>query len=464
MQEPNTIFDDFDLTDEEFTDIQIKYALLEPLTGDYLTKKQKRALRVEICQKLGITKRTLRKYLQSLREIGPISLIRKKRTDKGKLRKVKPELIEKVKALLKQNPDRSIPMVMAILKASPETFGLVSDITPGAIYTNLRKDGFLIHKERNSLSKQPYRRFEAEYCNQLWQGDARHGILLPHPEKKGKQKMTYLFAWIDDFSRKILFAKYYWDEKLPRLEDCLRQAILRWGIPDKIYVDNGSVYISKQFTCIVNRIGIRKIHHPPYQAWCKGKIEAGMKRIKSFQKEAVFAGFKTIDELNQTLAAWIEVEYNNKIHSSTGQTPNKRFHDNSRIYQVKRISDIELFNASFLWRDYRVINKYGFISFKSNTYRIRDIGCGEKVEIRFDPFDLHHLHIYFNKTYIQTVKAYKITRKEHPGIPEENKKTTTVISKESQRYFQSVREKYFNEKTENRFNFSNIILEGNNEK
>lgn len=463
MKKPNTIFDDFDLTDEDFTDIQIKYALIEPLTADYLTKKQKRALRLELCQKLGITKRTLRKYLQKLREIGPISLIRKKRIDKGKPRKVNPELLEKIKYLLRQNPDRSIPMIINILKADPKTAGLVTGITQAAIYINLRKDGFFIHKERDSRCKQPFRKFEAEYCNQLWQGDARHGILLPHPEKKGKQKMTYLFAWVDDFSRKILFCKYYWDEKVPRLEDCFRQAILRWGIPEKIYVDNGSAYISKQFTCVVNRVGIRKIHHPPYQAWCKGKVEAIMKRIKSFQKEAVCADFKTIEELNQTLAAWIEIEYNNKLHSSTGQTPNKRFHENSLVFKIKRISDIESFNESFLWRDYRVINKYGFISFKSNTYRIRDIGCGEKIELRFDPFDLSNLYIYFKKKYIQTVKAYRITNKEHPGIPEERKRPEFEISRESQRYFQSVREKYFKERTENIFNFSNIVQEEKNE-
>lgn len=457
LKKPITIFDEFDLTDEEFIDIQIKYILLEPLTSDYLTKEQKRDMRTEVCQKLGITKRTLRKYLQDFREKGAISLVRKPRKDKGVLRKVKPELIVKVKELLKQNPDRSIPLIMRLLAADSQTKGLVTDISAGSIYNQLRKEGYNLHKERNSRMSQPFRKFAAEYCNQLWQGDARHGIMLPHPAKKGKQKRTYLFAWIDDYSRKILFAKYYWDEKLPRLEDCLRQAILRWGIPEKIYVDNGSVYISHQFTCIVNKIGIRKIHHPPYQAWCKGKVEAVMKRIKTFQKEAELAGFKTIDELNNTLIAWVEVEYNNKIHTSTGETPNNRFQKSVKSYPIQRITDIEAFNACFLWRDYRVINKYGVISFQTNTYRIRDIGCGEKVEIRFNPFDLTAVHIYFRKKYVTTVKAYKIARKEYPDIPEEQRKAQVTISEASAKYFKTVREKYMKERTETLFNFSNII-------
>ena len=43
--------------------------------------------------------------------------------------------------------------------------------------------------------------------------------------------------WIDDFSRKILFGKYYFDEKLPALLDSLRYCLLRYGIPTRVYVD-----------------------------------------------------------------------------------------------------------------------------------------------------------------------------------------------------------------------------------
>lgn len=462
-QKPNTIFDKFNLTDEQFAEIQATYAIVEPLFCDYLTNEQKRAMRLEVCQKLGIAKRTLYQLLKELREIGVIALIRRVRSDRGKPRKFNPLLLDKAKELLIQNPSRSISMVMKLLRANPETENLVNNISQGSLYSHLKKSGFDLNKERNNHTKTPFRSFEAPYCNALWQGDARHGIYLPHPDKANTVKRTYLFAWVDDYSRKILFAKYYWDEKLPRLEDCLRQAILRWGIPEKIYVDNGSAYISSQFTCIVTSIGIRKTHHPPYQAWCKGKIESVMKRIKSFQKEAECADFKTIEELNQTLSAWIEIEYNNKIHSGTGEMPSKRFNESSIKYSPKRINDIEKFNMTFLWRETRVINKYGFISLFANKYRIYDIGIGEKVEVRFDPFDLTNIYIYHRNKYISTVKAYKITNKEYKNIPEELKKPNHQVSKESQKYFTKLREKYLKDKTENAFNFSNIVKEVKND-
>lgn len=461
----NTIFDKYDLTDEQFSEIQATYAIIEPLFGEYLTRGQKRMMRIEVCQKLGIAERTLFQLLKDVREIGPECLARRTRSDRGKYRKFKPELLEKAKELLKQNPARSIKMVIDLLAADPDTEDLVRDISKGSLYLNLKKSGFNLEKLRSEHTSQTYyKSFEAAYCNALWQGDARHGIFLPHPDKPDATKRTYLFAWVDDYSRKILFAKYYWDEKMPRLEDCLRQAVLRWGIPEKIYVDNGSAYISNQFTCIVTSIGIRKIHHPPYQAWCKGKVESVMKRIKTFQKEAELSGFQTIDELNETLAAWIEIEYNNKLHSSTGETPNNRFNNSALKYSPKRITNIDSFNANFLWRECRVINKYGTISLFANIYRIYDVGIGEKVEVRFNPFDLTEIHIYHGGKYKTTVKAYKITNQNYPKMPEESNKSAPQVSKEAQNYFTTLREKYLKDKSESAFNFSNIVKETNNEK
>jgi putative transposase len=464
FQSVNSIFDKYDLSDEQFSEIQTTYAILEPLFSDYLTPHQKRMMRLEVCQKLDIAERTLYQMLKELREEGPICLVRRVRKDKGKYRKFNPVLLDSAKKLLIQNPARSMEMVMKLLKADPEISPLINGISTGTLYSNLRKSGFDLSSLRKSYIDKPFRSFEKDWCNALWQGDARHGIYLPHPEKPDKVKRTYLFAWVDDFSRKILFARYYWDEKLPRLEDCLRQAILRWGLPEKIYVDNGSVYISKQFTCIAASLGIRKIHHPPYRAWCKGKVEAVMKRFKAFQKEAELAGFKTIDELNETLAAWIEIEYNNKLHSSTGETPNSRFYNSTIKYPPKRIKDIDAFNVNFLWREYRIVDKRGFISLFGNSYRLYDIGIGEKVEVRFNPFKLTNIHVYKHKKYVSTVKAYTITNNKLRNLPEENKKSDKQVSKEAVNYFSNLRKKHLEDKSENAFNFSNIVTEVTDDK
>ena len=167
---------------------------------------------------------------------------------------------------------RSVPMLMNLLEADENLAPLVIKISPHTLYYHLKKSGYDFKHLNKDGPDNIYKRFQADYPNQLWQGDARDGICLPDPNNPEKTKMTYLFGWMDDFSRKFMYARYYWDEKLPRMEDCFRQAVLRWGLPEKIYCDNGSVYISNYFLFLVSDLEIKKIHHRAYSAWCKGKV------------------------------------------------------------------------------------------------------------------------------------------------------------------------------------------------
>ena len=68
------------------------------------------------------------------------------------------------------------------------------------------------------------------------------------------------------------------------------------------------------------------------------------------------AGFKTLEELNTAFWAWAELEYNKKIHSSTGQAPDERF-IKGLPENHRRIKDIENFNAMFLWKDTRKVSR-----------------------------------------------------------------------------------------------------------
>lgn len=90
---------------------------------------------------------------------------------------------------------------MKLLEADEKVSEKVKRISPSTLYYHLKKDGYdFKNRGREEGVKSYYRRFEALYPNQLWQGDARHGIPLPHPQDPRKTRMSYLFAWVDDFS------------------------------------------------------------------------------------------------------------------------------------------------------------------------------------------------------------------------------------------------------------------------
>jgi len=430
----------FDLNDQELKEILDKYALFEPLLNSYLSDSEKKRLKEEVCLKLGISNRTLRRYLQKLREKGIHAFIRKRRCDSGKNRVFDEKILTKAYALLEENPYRSIPMLMRLMEADEQLKDKVKLISEHTLYFHLKRSGYDFKKKRKENEK-IYHNFEADYANQLWQGDARDGIYLPDPEHPGKWRKTYLFAWIDDYSRKIMYAKYYLDMKLPSMEDCYKNASLRWGLPEKVYCDNGKVYRAKYFELLLSDLGTRKIHHPAYSAWCKGKVENCMKAFKKFQREASLCGLKTLVELNTALFSWTQIEYNNKIHSTTGQTPDERFRQSIINNPPKRVKDIDEFNRLFLFREKRKVNKYGKIQLESNLYPVKGIRPNQQVEVRFDPFDLGEVLIYYKSQFHGKAKAGVLKTKEIiKQIPEEKKNNR--ISKDAINYFRLLREKY----------------------
>jgi hypothetical protein len=74
----------------------------------------------------------------------------------------------------------------------------------------------------------------------------------------------HLFAFLDDHSRLIPHTQFYWNQQLPRLEGCLKHAILRCGCPLVICADRGQVYRAGQLDTACATLGIQRILAQPY--------------------------------------------------------------------------------------------------------------------------------------------------------------------------------------------------------
>ncbi len=107
------------------------------------------------------------------------------------------------------------------------------------------------------------------------QADARDGIWLDTPA--GRKKPTCSCGPTTSPANSC--CKNYCDEKLPALLDSFRYCLLRYGIPMRVYVDGGKVCISRHLLAILVELHVKHIRHPPYQAYCKGKIEAAIPRL-----------------------------------------------------------------------------------------------------------------------------------------------------------------------------------------
>jgi len=96
--------------------------------------------------------------------------------------------------------------------------------------------------------------FSMQYANQLWRADTMFG-----PHIGGRQ--AKLIALIDDASRVLCHGEFFFEENTDSIImimimiKTLRSAFYKRGLPEQLYVDNGSIYCSQEITLICARAG-----------------------------------------------------------------------------------------------------------------------------------------------------------------------------------------------------------------
>jgi transposase InsO family protein len=377
-----------------------RYGLIAPLVTRKLEPGEQAALLREIAshaydirggQTRTLQIRTLERYLRFYREGGWEALLPSVRADKLASRQIPPEVLEKAVALKRENPARSVRQIMAILE-------LARLVEPGALKeSTLSKQLRRRHLTKSALEREPgaFRRFEAEYSNACWQGDVQHTLYLPHPERPGKKKMAYLVVFMDDYSRYV-FGQFYFEERLPRLEDCFKKALLQHGCPEVCYVDNGAIYSARHFAKICGRLQIELKHTRPGQPQGRGKQEKFFRFVdQSFVPEAYDlieqAKIRTLADLNRFFAAWLEVAYNQRVHNTFKQKPADRYIKCE--HPIRRLPPHELAEI-FLLEEMRRVDKTCCVSLLGGIYEVEPHLAGTSVELRFDPYDLDVIQVW----------------------------------------------------------------------
>ncbi|MEK7731191.1 MAG: DDE-type integrase/transposase/recombinase [Planctomycetota bacterium] len=169
------------------------------------------------------------------------------------------------------------------------------------------------------------RSFENPYVNGLWHLDFHHGsrrVLLP----SGQWSVPILLGILDDHSRLCGHAQWYLAEGAEDLCHGLSQAFQKRGIPRSVLEDNGSAMIAAETEQGLARLSIVAEHTLPYSPYQNGKQESFWGQIEG-RLLPMLEGVAdlTLDQLNEATLAWIEIEYNRKVHSEIEQTPLHRF-------------------------------------------------------------------------------------------------------------------------------------------
>jgi putative transposase len=252
-------------------------------------------------------------------------------------------------------------------------------------------------------------RFEADRPNELWVGDALHG-----PQIGGRK--TYLFAFLDDRSRAVMAAKFAHHEDTVGLAAALRPALAARGVPQSVYVDNGSPFVDSWLLRACASLGIKLVHSTPGRPQGRGKIERFFRTVREQflveLDEHAAARVPDVAALNRMFTAWVETVYHCRPHSETGVPPLRRWTDG--ISEPLPRPDPAQLREAFLWSEFRTVTKTATVSLHANTYQVDELLVGRKVELVFDPFDLTTLSVRHNGRDFGKAVAFTIGRHAHP--------------------------------------------------
>lgn len=327
---------------------------------------------------------TLREWLKLYRDGGFEALKPRKRGDTGHPRALAPELAEQLIQTKESAPDLSIRLIIEQLR----TQGIISKdqhVPISTVHRLFKSHGVMSKRSMaDGGVKEDRRRFAYSEAGQLWMSDVMHGPSVPGPDGRRKKK-TYLIAFIDDATRVISHAQFAFAENTREFLPVFKVALLKRGLPQRLFVDNGANYRSHHFSIVCAKLGIALIHAKPFQPQSKGKIERFFRTVRAqLLTRLDNEDLSSLAALNRRLAAWVEGEYHHSPHRGIdGETPLERW---ARVADGVRYPDNDMdLDDLFLFEEQRKVQNDRIVSLRGRLFEVDALLIGEKVTLRYDP-------------------------------------------------------------------------------
>jgi putative transposase len=338
--------------------------------------------------------RTLEDWWYAYKKGGFNALLPAPRSDQGRTRVLDEATAAWVLEQVTQNPQIPVKVLYGHWDQQGRPLPSVS-----VIYRHLRRQGLDRASLRaGRLESGPTKAFETPHVNDLWMVDFSPGPTLRVGDKS---LPTHLCVLIDDHSRLLPFAGYYRQANTEAFHHALKEAVLRRGLPRKLYTDQGKPFINAHTRIVCAQLGIRLLHCRPYHSWSKGKVERVIFSIQQgFESTLRLEGNQAhdLDQLNTKLSAWIQTVYHQRIHSSIQESPEARFQRAAKtLRHLEADQDID---RLFYFHLYRAVRKNGTIRLDGQLYEVPLSLRALKVQLRFDPFTRQRLEVWYQNKLI----------------------------------------------------------------
>jgi transposase InsO family protein len=346
-----------------------------------LEEKARKLYEIPHSRRTRVAVDTIRGWLNDYRKGGFEALRPKPRRDQGQARAIPQEIADRLCLLKDENPALSVVALIDRVKAEVDAGdGLL--LAPATVHRLLSRQG-LMDKKRHEPTSKDRRRFAFEKAGELWMSDVMHGPSVSI--EGGRKRKTYLIGLIDDATRVVPYAAFALTENTTAFLPVLQQAILRRGVPKRLYVDNGAVYRSNHLSLVCAKLGITLIHTRPHQPQAKGKQERWFRSVRmQLMSTLGETDLKSVDALNRRLWTWVEGEYHMSPHRGLdGATPLDRWM--TAAHDVRLVGPECDLDDLFLFEQKRKVQRDRTVSLGGIVYEVDASVVGETVTLRFDP-------------------------------------------------------------------------------
>lgn len=382
-----------------------RYLVIAPLLPPQLDRKERARRLAEILREPPrppdggppprLSKRTIQRWLKiykAAEEDRLKALAPKPRKDRGRSRKIPPELLAQATNLREGSPRFSLKSILERIdhpdreRTARRTLARAFLV---AGYDRRDKRRRIAARDQGSRREVDWdlTRWEADFPNAIWQVDSTPSIWLAAGPRREKPVHLQLINIIDDHSRLVVGGGFVERLRVVDLLEFLVPAIALYGCPEILYVDQATIHKSVILTEGLPRLGGNVIFGTAGHAPGHGKIE----RLHQNAEDTLIEDLRrspvdTVEAATRAHQRWREL-YADEHHSQIGETPRTRW---ARISGNAAIPSEEQLRWAFRGEKQRQIDEVGAIR---NAGRIYEAPASHRrsgrytVTIRYDLLD-----------------------------------------------------------------------------
>lgn len=284
---------------------------------------------------------TLERWYHKARQAtDPVGELRQRpRSDRGEHRSLGLLVRQRIRQLYDEHPSWSYRLIYDNLRALAESEPELGAVPSYAVVRRWMKANGLLRKKRRRprrptagsvladerLRTLEVRSYEVEYVGGLWHTDFHSGS-LPVLLREGRWVYPQLLGVLDDRSRLCCHVQWCLRETAENFTHGLSQAFQKWGLPRALMSDNGGAETASEIEHGLVELGVLHELTLPYSPYQNAKQEVFWATIEG-RLLAMLEGVEelTLELLNESTLAFVELEYNRKAHSELGCSPLERF-------------------------------------------------------------------------------------------------------------------------------------------